>query len=294
MSRLLDGKKVAEEILAELKPKIEAIVRRSGRAPGLAVVLVGENPASVVYVGTKEKACQKMGLYSQMHALPANVGQQQLLSLLDKLNADPKINGILVQMPLPAHLDAQTVLRHIRPEKDVDGFHPVNVGKLLLGEHCLKSCTPAGVLQLLLRSGISVEGKHVVIVGRSNIVGKPLAAMLMQKAAGANATVTVCHSQSQHLKEICRSADVLVAAIGKAGAITADMVRDGGVVVDVGINRVEDKQNPKGYKLVGDVDFDAVSKKASAITPVPGGVGPMTIAMLMHNTVLASELSGIK
>ncbi len=290
MSRLLDGKKIAEEILAELKPKVEEIVRRSGSAPGLAVVLVGENPASVVYVGTKEKACQKMGLYSQMHVLPANVGQQQLLSLLDKLNADPKIHGILVQMPLPAHLDAQAVLRHIRPEKDVDGFHPVNVGKLLLGEHCLKSCTPAGVVQLLLRSGISVEGKHVVIVGRSNIVGKPLAAMLMQKAAGANATVTVCHSQSQHLKEICRSADILVAAIGKVGAITADMVRDGAVVVDVGINRIADKESPKGYKLVGDVDFAAVSKKASAITPVPGGVGPMTIAMLMHNTVVASAL----
>ncbi len=289
---LIDGKKIADQILEELKPKIQRLVQSKGFAPGLAVVLVGENPSSKVYVSMKEKACQKMGLHSEKYHLASTITQQELLSHLDKLNANPKIHGILVQMPLPAQLDTQEILRHVHPQKDVDGFHPENVGRMLIGDPLFLPCTPAGIVQLLVRHGIAVEGRHVVIVGRSNIVGKPLAAILMQKSPDANATVTVCHSQSKNLREICLSADILVAAVGKPKMITADMVRNGAVVIDVGVNQVPDATNPKGYKLVGDVDFDPVCAKASAITPVPGGVGPMTIAMLMHNTVKAALLTG--
>ena len=288
-ARLIDGRKIADQILAELKPKIVRIMEHAGYPPGLAVVLVGENPSSVVYVSMKEKACQKLGLYSEKYSMSATMTQKELLSLLDQLHGNPRINGILVQMPLPEHLDAGEVLRHIDPNKDVDAFHPLNVGRLLLGEPLFSPCTPAGIQQLLVRSGIPTEGRHVVIVGRSNIVGKPLAAMLVQKGPGADATVTVCHSRSRDLRALCLSADILVAAVGKAGTITGDMVREGATVIDVGVNQISDATNPKGYRLVGDVDFSSVSARAGAITPVPGGVGPMTIAMLMHNTVQAAE-----
>lgn len=288
---LIDGKAVAEQVLSDLKPKIAQIVQKRGYPPGLAVVLVGENPASVAYVGMKEKTCQKLGLYSEKYHLPATVSQKELLALLDKLNANPRVHGILVQMPLPDHLDTGEVLRSVDPKKDVDCFHPANIGRVLIGEPLFLPCTPAGIQQLLIRTSVPTEGRHVVIVGRSNIVGKPLAAMLMQKAKGADATVTVCHSRSRNLKEICLSADILVAAVGRPATVTGDMVRDGAVVIDVGVNKINDPQSPKGYRLVGDVDFEAARRKASAITPVPGGVGPMTIAMLMHNTVLSASLS---
>ncbi len=287
-ARLIDGKKIADEILTELKPGILQVVQATGYPPGLAVVLVGENPASVVYVSMKEKACQKTGLYSEKHRLPAATTQEELLALLETLNKNPRIHGVLVQMPLPKHLDALEVQRSVHPSKDVDAFHPINVGRLLTGDPVFLPCTPAGIQQLLIRSEIPVEGAHVVIVGRSNIVGKPLAAILIQKAHGANATVTVCHSQSRNLKDICLSADIVVVAAGKVNLVSADMIREGAVVIDVGVNQISDSSSPRGYRLVGDVDFPTVSAKAGAITPVPGGVGPMTIAMLMHNTVQAA------
>ncbi len=287
-AQIIDGKKIANQILEELKPKVEQVLKTRGRPPGLAVVLVGEDSASQVYVSMKEKACQRMGLYSEKMRLPASISQSELLLHLDKLNASDSVDGILVQMPLPGHLDPLAVVCHVDAKKDVDAFHPFNVGKILLGNPVFLPCTPAGIQQLLMRSGICVDGRHVVIVGRSNIVGKPMASILMQKGPGANATVTVCHSRSQNLRALCLSADVLIAAVGKAGTITADMVKDGAVVVDVGVNKIADAKDPKGYRLVGDVDYEAVSLKASAITPVPGGVGPMTIAMLMQNTVLAA------
>lgn len=288
-AKIIDGKKVSEEILSELKNEVEAL-KKEGTVPGLAVVIVGENPASVAYVTMKEKACARLGIYSEKYKLLAMSREEDLLDLIADLNENPAINGILVQLPLPKDFDQDKVLRSIFPSKDVDAFHPENVGLMLIGNPRFQPCTPYGVQVLLSRSGIDVAGKHVVIVGRSNIVGKPLAAILMQKAKGANATVTVCHSQSKDLHAVTRSADILVAAIGSPCFVKADMVQQGAVVVDVGINRVDDPAAAKGYRIVGDVDYENVKKVASAITPVPGGVGPMTIAMLMRNTVEAAKM----
>lgn len=289
--RIIDGKKTSGIILEELKGEVAAL-RAKGIQPGLAVVLVGEDPASEVYVRSKRKTCADLGIASFSHDLPANATEKRLLTLIAKLNADPKVHGILVQVPLPKHMDEQRVLNAISPDKDVDGFHPVNVGRLLNGEEAFVSCTPAGCQELLKRWGYDPAGKHVVIVGRSNIVGKPLAALLMQKAKGANATVTVCHSRTKNLAALTRQADILVAAIGVPEFVTARMVREGAVVIDVGVNRIPDATKKSGTRLVGDVAFAGVAKKARAITPVPGGVGPMTIAMLMRNTVLAATRAG--
>ncbi|HPC15239.1 MAG TPA: bifunctional methylenetetrahydrofolate dehydrogenase/methenyltetrahydrofolate cyclohydrolase FolD [Candidatus Hydrogenedentes bacterium] len=281
---IIDGGAIAAELRAEMKAEVAALAKRR-IVPGLAVVLVGENPASQVYVRMKKKACAEVGIQSFSHELPAECSEKRLLNLITKLNADPRVHGILVQLPLPKQIAEAKVIAAMDPEKDVDGFHPVNVGRMLSGDPGFLPCTPAGCQALLVRSGFDPSGKHVVIVGRSNIVGKPLAAILMQKAAGANATVTVCHSRTRDLPAITRMADILVAAIGVPEFVKADMIRRGAVVIDVGVNRVDDSSAPKGYRLVGDVDFPAVSKKAAAITPVPGGVGPMTIAMLLKNTV---------
>ncbi|WP_027389786.1 bifunctional methylenetetrahydrofolate dehydrogenase/methenyltetrahydrofolate cyclohydrolase FolD [Chrysiogenes arsenatis] len=296
MAQILDGKKVSEAVQQELVQEVAALVAQGNR-PGLAVVLVGDDPASKVYVGSKQRTCEKLGILSKSSILPASTTQQELLAVIDQYNADPEIHGILCQLPLPKGLNEAEVINRIDPAKDVDCFHPDNVGRVLIGEPRFLPCTPHGVVQIIKRYNIETEGKHVVVVGRSNIVGKPLAAMMMQKEYGSNmgcnSTVTVCHSATKNLPEVCASADILIAAIGKANFITADMVKPGAVVIDVGINRI-DANNEKGYKLVGDVDYDAVAPKASSITPVPGGVGPMTIAMLMYNTVMSCKLHAKK
>jgi methylenetetrahydrofolate dehydrogenase (NADP+)/methenyltetrahydrofolate cyclohydrolase len=286
-AQLIDGKAISAAIQREVKAELEQLAPKAGRLPGLAVVLVGEDPASATYVRSKRKACAALGVRSIAHDLDASTDRDTLLGLVRALNADDAVDGILVQSPLPPHLDENEVINLLDPAKDVDGFHPLNVGRLLIGQPCFVSCTPAGVQELLVRSGVETRGAHVVIIGRSTIVGKPLAALLMQKAARADATVTVCHSRTRGLPAIARQADILIAAIGRAKYVTADMVRPGAVVIDVGINRVEDASAKRGYRLVGDVDFDAVVEVASKITPVPGGVGPMTMAMLMRNTLLA-------
>jgi methylenetetrahydrofolate dehydrogenase (NADP+)/methenyltetrahydrofolate cyclohydrolase len=291
---ILDGKKVAADMRAEMAAEIQRLKAEHGLTPGLAVVLVGEDPASVSYVTGKQKACEEIGIYSREHRLPADYPESDLLALVEQLNQDPAIHGILVQLPLPPHIDEAKVLLAIRPDKDVDGFHPVNVGKMVIGEPCYLPCTPHGVQQILLRSGIQIEGKHVVVVGRSNIVGKPVAMILLQKKPGANATVTVCHTGTKDMAHFTRQADILIVAAGRPNTITADMVKEGVVVVDVGVNRIEDPTRKSGFRLVGDVDFEGVKAKASAITPVPGGVGPMTITMLLHNTIQAAKtLSGL-
>lgn len=286
---ILDGTKVKKKILDQLKNDIDLLVKNHNAKPGLAVILVGNNPASKAYVGMKKKACEAIGIASFEHKLPETISSDELEEVIEQLNQDNKVHGILLQLPLPDHLDSDALLEKIDPRKDVDGFHPINMGKLLQGLPCFKSCTPFGVCELMDYYNIDPSGKHVVIIGRSNIVGKPLATMLMQKAKIGNATVTVCHSRSKQLKEMCQSADIVIAAIGKAYFVKKDMIKDGAIVIDVGINRVEDTTTEKGYKLVGDVDFDGVRSKASAITPVPGGVGPLTIAMLMTNTVTSFE-----
>jgi methylenetetrahydrofolate dehydrogenase (NADP+)/methenyltetrahydrofolate cyclohydrolase len=285
---LIDGKQIAAEIQKELGDRIAAL-GESGTPPGLAVVLVGENPASVSYVTAKERDCEKVGIASFDHRLPESVRQEELLDLVKSLNQDPAVDGILVQLPLPEHIDSELVLQTIDPTKDVDGFHPLSLGRLLAGLPTLLPCTPHGIIQMLLRSGHDPSGKHAVVLGRSNIVGKPVANLLSLKKPGGNATVTVCHSRTPNIPEITRQADILIAAIGSAGFVTADMVREGAVVIDVGVNRVEDATRKRGYRLVGDVDFDAVAPKCAAITPVPGGVGPMTRTMLLFNTVAAAE-----
>ncbi|NLN94026.1 MAG: bifunctional methylenetetrahydrofolate dehydrogenase/methenyltetrahydrofolate cyclohydrolase FolD [Candidatus Hydrogenedens sp.] len=290
-TRIIDGKKTAASLLEELKVKTAALAKKKIQ-PGLAVVLVGEDPASQVYVRSKRRTCADLGIQSFSHDLPANCTEKRLLNLIDKLNEDERVHGILVQMPLPDRLNEKRVLEAIRPEKDVDGFHPVNVGRLLNGEEGFVPCTPAGCLVLMQRYGIRPEGKHVVIVGRSNIVGKPLAALLIQKADNANATVTICHSRTRSIARYTREADILIAAMGVPEFIKPRMVREGAVVIDVGVNRIPDATKKSGTRLVGDVAFAGVSKKAKAITPVPGGVGPMTIAMLMSNTIRAAELAG--
>ena len=291
MPNLIDGRAIAERVYIDLRGEIAELKTKSV-TPGLAVVLVGEDPASRAYVRSKDKMCRELGLHSLKLELPASTTQTELLGRVEELNADPSIHGILVQSPPPAHIDEAAIVRALDPRKDVDGFHPENVAKLVLGDPTgFVPCTPLGVQRLLIESKININGAHVVVLGRSMIVGKPLALRLMQKNADANATVTVVHSRSRDLAEITRSADIIVAAIGRAGFVKADHVREGAAVIDVGINRVEDAATERGYRLVGDVAFDEVSKKASAITPVPGGVGPMTIAMLMSNTVKAARQS---
>jgi methylenetetrahydrofolate dehydrogenase (NADP+)/methenyltetrahydrofolate cyclohydrolase len=288
-ARVLDGTKLADEIRAEVAQAV-ARYRESGRKPGLAVVIVGENPASQVYVRAKGKACEEAGMHSETIRLPGETTEAELLATVERLNTDPRINGFLVQLPLPKHINAERVLNGVNPLKDVDGFHPVNVGKVSIGDPTgLRPATPYGVQEMLIRSGIETKGANAVIVGRSNIVGKPMASLLIQPGKGGDATVTVCHSKSRDLPGICRSADLLIVAIGKPEFVTADMVRPGAVVIDVGINRVDDPSQPKGYRIVGDVAYAPVAEVASAITPVPGGVGKMTIAMLLRNTLQAFE-----
>ena len=287
MPHLIEGRTIAEKVYADLRGKIAAL-KAAGRTPGLAVVLVGDNPASRAYVRSKDRMCRDLGLHSIKLELPAATSQGQLLACVDELNRDPEIHGILVQSPPPKEIDEAAIVRALDPKKDVDGFHPVNVAKLALGDDSgFVPCTPLGCQRLLVESGIEISGAHVVILGRSMIVGKPLALLLMRKGRGGDATVTVVHSRSQRLAQITRSADILIAAIGQPEFVRAEHVREGAVVIDVGINRIEDATSERGYRLVGDVAFNDVSQKASAITPVPGGVGPMTIAMLMSNTVKA-------
>ena len=281
MATIIDGKAISAAVRAELKSETEALIASTGVRPGLAVIIVGEDPASQVYVRNKRRACDEIGYYSESYELPANTTQEELNTLVDKLNADPHIHGILCQLPLPKHLDENQVILRIDPKKDVDAVHPYNVGKIMIGDYSFLPCTPAGVMVLLERSGIDVAGKECVVVGRSNIVGKPQAMLLLH----ANGTVTICHSRTRNLAEVCRRADILIAAIGKPEFFTADMVKEGAVVIDVGMNRKADG------KLCGDVDFASVAPKASYITPVPGGVGPMTITMLMKNTLTAAKES---
>ena len=283
-ARIIDGKAIAAEIRDELKAKVDASIRLGVR-PGLAVVLVGEDPASISYVTAKERDCEKVGIYSRDIRLSADTKQDELLGLIDELNSDPNIHGILVQLPLPDTFDEERVIGAIAPDKDVDGFHPESIGRLVLNLDGFLPCTPHGVIKILEAEGVPIEGADVVIVGRSRIVGAPLANLLFRKAPGGNATVTVCHTRTRRMAEKVRRADVVIAAAGRPGTITADMVKDGAVVIDVGVNRVDDPSRPRGYHLVGDVDFDAVKEIASAITPVPGGVGPLTRAMLLWNTV---------
>jgi methylenetetrahydrofolate dehydrogenase (NADP+)/methenyltetrahydrofolate cyclohydrolase len=283
-AQIIDGKQVSVDMRTELKEEV-AKLKEKGIVPGLGVILVGEDPASKSYVTAKERTCEDLGIFSDDNRLPKDATQEELLALVEKMNKDPKINGILVQLPLPKHLNEAEVLLAIDPDKDVDGFHPMNVGKMMVGEKAFLPCTPHGVVQLLMRSGVTIEGAKVVIVGRSNIVGKPLANMLIQKNKTGNATVTVCHTRTKDLADQTRQADIIIAAAGRPNTVTADMVKEGVVVIDVGVNRVEDATKKRGYRLVGDVDFEAVKEKASFITPVPGGVGPMTITMLMYNTV---------
>jgi len=287
-AEIISGAAVAEQIRAELKVKVQEL-KAKGINPGVVFVRVGEDPASVSYVTGKGKAADELGILSETIVLPVDTPEQQLLDLVHKLNKEPKYHGILVQLPLPKQIDADKVLNAIEPEKDVDGFHPVNVGKLLIGDPYFMPCTPHGVQELLVRSGNSPEGKHVVVCGRSNIVGKPVMAILIQKQKGANATVTMVHTGTKDMPKYTRQADILIVAMGKPQVITADMVKEGVVVIDVGVNRVPDATKKSGFRLVGDTDFEHIKEKAKAITPVPGGVGPMTITMLMVNTVRAAE-----
>ena len=291
---LIDGTAIGRLVREDVGREV-ARLKTLGVVPGLSVVLVGEDPASAVYVRSKGKACEEAGMRGETIRLPADTSEAQLLDQVDALNNDPRVHGILVQMPLPKHMSADKVIRRIRPEKDVDGFHPVNVGKLSIGERDgFVPCTPAGAIELLVRSGVDTRGKDAVIVGRSNIVGKPMAALLVQDAPGGNCTVTVCHSRTTDLASHTRRADILVAAIGRPEMISGDMIKPGAVVIDVGINRVNDASAPKGYRIVGDVHFASARTVASMITPVPGGVGPMTIAMLMKNTVrAAAQIAGV-
>lgn len=288
---IIDGKQIAAEIRQELKGRVEKL-GREGIVPGLAVVLLGEDPASISYVTAKAKGAEEIGVHEETIMLPASVSEEEVIQTVQRINNDPKFHGILVQLPLPKHIDEKRVAHTIAVEKDVDAFLPVSVGKLLIGEPDFLPCTPHGVQQLLIRSGNDPSGKHVVICGRSSIVGKPLMAMLIQKQKGANATVTVCHTGTSDLAYFTRQADILIAAAGKPHIIKADMVKEGVVVIDVGVNRIPDETRKSGFRLAGDVDFEAVKEKASFITPVPGGVGPMTVTMLLMNTVVAAERKG--
>jgi methylenetetrahydrofolate dehydrogenase (NADP+)/methenyltetrahydrofolate cyclohydrolase len=288
VAKIISGTQIAKEIREELFQEVTKLKEKHDLTPGLATILVGDDPASHSYVGGKRRTCETLGIFSDHHGLPADTSEDELLVLVEKLNKDKKIHGILVQLPLPGHINEAKVLYAIHPEKDVDGFHPVNVGKMMIGEACFLPCTPRGIQELILRSGVVTEGAEVVVVGRSNIVGKPIANILLQKKSGANATVTICHSRSRDIGTHTKRADIVIAAIGKPRFITADMIKKGAVVIDVGTNEIG--KTPEGKRiLVGDVDFEAVKEKASAITPVPGGVGPMTITMLMKNTIQAAR-----
>jgi methylenetetrahydrofolate dehydrogenase (NADP+)/methenyltetrahydrofolate cyclohydrolase len=287
-AKIIDGKLTAAEMRVELRQEV-AKLKDEGIVPGLGVILVGDDPASQSYVTAKEKTCEELGIYSDDNRLPADITQKELIARVNKMNADPKINGILVQLPLPKHIDEGQVLLAISPDKDVDGFHPINIGKMVAGRKAFLPCTPHGIIQLLVRHGVRLEGAEVVVVGRSNIVGKPIANMLIQKSKTGNATVTICHTKTRNLAEHTKRADIIIAAAGKPGTITADMVKNGVVVIDVGVNRIDDPTKKSGFRLVGDVDFEAVKEKAGLITPVPGGVGPMTITMLMYNTVESAK-----
>jgi methylenetetrahydrofolate dehydrogenase (NADP+) / methenyltetrahydrofolate cyclohydrolase len=287
MSRIIDGKAIAAAIKKEIATEVAAMIDADIKAPHLAAVIVGDDPASMTYVASKEKACHEAGITSTVYRMPETTTEKELLEVVDFLNNDPEVDGFIVQLPLPAHVNTDNVIEAINPAKDVDGFHPRNVGRMTLGLPAYLPATPFGIVELLKRININVEGKHIVVLGRSNIVGTPVSILLSRKAAGANATVTLCHSKTNNLGEITKQADVLIAAIGIPGFVKAEMVKDGAVVVDVGIHRITDMSQAKGYRIVGDVDFEAVSAKAAAITPVPGGVGPMTIVSLLHNTMLA-------
>ena len=287
-AEIISGKEVAKAIRAELAEQVADLKQKHGVVPGLCTVLVGEDPASVSYVTAKGKACESAGMTSMHHELPAETSEEDLLKLVDELNRNDEVHGILVQLPLPKHIDESKVLYAIDPDKDVDGFHPVNVGRLVIGKERFPPCTPAGIQELIVRSGTPTEGAELVVVGRSNIVGKPIAVMMLQKKAGANATVTVCHTRTRNIAEHTRRADILIVAAGKQNAVTAEMVKPGATVIDVGVNRIGFTESGKA-KLVGDVDFEAVKEVAGKITPVPGGVGPMTITMLLRNTLRAAK-----
>ncbi|MCD6343231.1 MAG: bifunctional methylenetetrahydrofolate dehydrogenase/methenyltetrahydrofolate cyclohydrolase FolD [Spirochaetaceae bacterium] len=292
-AKLIDGKAIASDLHSQLTEEVKVLVAE-GIRPGLAVVLVGDNPASMSYVTAKERACDKIGIYSRDLRLPADTSQEKLLELVAELNIDPQINGILVQLPLPDGFNEETVINAISPDKDVDGFHPVSIGRLVLNLDGFIPCTPHGVIKMLEASGATIEGSDIVIVGRSRIVGAPLANLLFRKAPGGNATVTVCHTRTKNLAEKVKQADIVIAATGRPNTITADMVKKGATVIDVGVNRIEDASKKRGYRLVGDVDFDAVKEVAGAISPVPGGVGPLTISMLLWNTVASARMAGAK
>ena len=289
-AKIIDGKQIAADMWAKLRADVAALAKK-GIVPGLGVILVGDDPASKSYVTAKERDCEEVGIYSDDNRLPASISQKELMAHINRLNKDPRIHGILVQLPLPDTIDELEVLMAIDPAKDVDGFHPISVGKMVTGQKTYLPCTPHGVVQLLIKSGVKIEGANVVIVGRSNIVGKPLANMLIQKNPMGNATVTVCHTRTKNLAEHTKKADIIVAAAGCPNTITADMIKDGAVVIDVGMNRVDDSTKKAGYRLIGDVDFENVKEKASLITPVPGGVGPMTRTMLLYNIVESAQIA---
>ena len=284
-AKLLDGKHLAAEMRADIASQVAALQKRAHITPGLGVILIGADPASSSYVTAKEKACEEAGMFSQDVRLPAETTQEEALALVRSMNHDPRIHGILVQLPLPKHIDEGAVINTIAPEKDVDGFTPVNVGRMMIGETCFLPCTPHGIIQMLLKAGVQTSGKHAVVVGRSNIVGKPVAHLLMRKAEGGNATVTVCHTGTRNLAAFTRQADILVVAAGRPGTVAGDMIKPDAVVIDVGVNRIPDVSKKAGFRLAGDVDFDSAKEVASLITPVPGGVGPMTITMLLFNTL---------
>lgn len=290
--QLIDGKKIAADIRKELKEKIDKLKSEKKNVPGLVAILVGDNPASQIYVTSKSKACEEIGMRTKVEKFPATFHEKELIEVIEKYNADKDFHGILVQLPLPKHINENKIIETISPKKDVDGFHPMSVGNLVIGKETFVSCTPAGIQELLKRYYINTRGKHVVVVGRSNIVGKPIANLMLQKNDYANSIVTVCHSAASDLSYFTKQADILIAAIGQPEMIKGDMVKEGVVVIDVGINRIEDKTSSKGYRIVGDVVFDEVAPKSSFITPVPGGVGPMTIAMLLSNTYKAYKLFG--
>ena len=284
-AEILNGKTLAADLRREIAEETAKLIEETGVQAGLGVILLGADPASTSYVTAKEKACEQAGMYSEDVRVPAETTEEEVLALVEKMNADPKIHGILVQLPLPKHIDESRIINAIIPEKDVDGFTPVNVGRMMIGETCFLPCTPHGIIQMLIKAGIETSGSHAVVVGRSNIVGKPVAQLLMRKAKGANATVTVCHTGTKDLKSYTLQADILIVAAGRPNTVTGDMIKSGAVVIDVGVNRIPDETRPNGYRLAGDVDFDSAREVASLITPVPGGVGPMTITMLLYNTL---------
>ena len=284
-AEILNGKSLAADMRTDIAAQVAELKENTGVTPGLGVILVGVDPASTSYVTAKEKACAEAGMHSEDIRVPAETTQEEVLKLVEKMNSNPKINGILVQLPLPKHIDESAVINAIAPEKDVDGFTPVNVGRMMIGQSCFLPCTPHGIIQMLMKAGVETSGKNAVVVGRSNIVGKPVAQLLMRKAEGGNATVTVCHTRTKDLKSFTLRADILIVAAGWPNTVTGDMIKPGAIVIDVGVNRIPDDTRPRGYRLAGDVDFESAKEVASLITPVPGGVGPMTITMLLYNTL---------